>query len=62
VRVVKVDMESTKIDFVLHEAGEETVRHAAPKAAPKTASKTAKKPAPKEPTPKKSGRGKKKHG
>jgi len=37
VRVVKVDMESTKIDFVLHEEGAEPGRQAAPKAAKKPA-------------------------
>jgi len=35
VRVVKVDMESTKIDFVLHEEAAEPGRQAAPKAAKK---------------------------
>lgn len=35
VRVVKVDMESTKIDFVLHEEAAESGRQAAPKAAKK---------------------------
>jgi len=49
VRVVKVDMESTKIDFVLHEESEQTGQAATPKAA-------------KKPAAKKSRGGKKQHG
>jgi ribonuclease R len=60
VRVVKVDMESTKIDFVLHELMEETGReHAAKGHAPKGhPTKAGKKPGPNKPAPNKPARGK----
>jgi ribonuclease R len=42
VRVVKVDMESTKIDFVLDEEGDEVAAQAAEKSSAKVAKKTEK--------------------
>jgi ribonuclease R len=59
VRVVKVDMESTKVDFVLDEEGEPAGQAADSKAAKKTTPKEA---VQKKTVQKKAGSGKKKHG
>ncbi|OGS91142.1 MAG: ribonuclease R [Gallionellales bacterium GWA2_60_18] len=58
VRVVKVDMESTKIDFVLDEETEQAEPAATPKAGRKPAAKASKRSSP----PAGAAKGKKKHG